>query len=305
MIINNKYPITGTFIDEITYDIPSSNWSNEQWAKDLDYMKEVGMDTLILMRGVFYDKCLYKSKYFPSLKEEGEDFIRFILEEAEKRNMQVFLGMYISNLTWNNGDFVGEIKQNKLYMDEVISRYGDMPAFKGWYIPHETGSNIYNVQATMGGLAAMCKDRTPDKKVFISPFFRGVNLYPEPMSPERTADDWNNIWSTCGKDIDICAFQDGTTTLDTYQDYLANIKKVTDAHNICLWSNVETFERDVRCMYYPIPFDLLRRKIKLAEPYVEKCITFEFSHFLSPQSIYPSARNLNGLYRTYYENKNK
>ena len=84
-----------------------------------------------------------------------------------------------------------------------------------------------------------------------------------------------------------------------------NIKKVTDAHNIRLWSNVETFERDVRCMYYPIPFDLLRRKIKLAEPYVEKCITFEFSHFLSPQSIYPSARNLNGLYRSYYENKNK
>jgi hypothetical protein len=190
-------------------------------------------------------------------------------------------------------------------MDEVLARYGDMPAFKGWYIPHETGSNIFNIQATMGGLAAMCKDRTPDKLVFISPFFRGVNLYPEPMSPQRTAEDWNNIWSTCGKDIDICAFQDGTATLDTYPDYLAEIKKVTDAYNIRLWSNVETFERDVRCMYYPIPFDLLRRKIKLAEPYVEKCITFEFSHFLSPQSIYPSARNLNALYRNYYENKNK
>ena len=113
-MIRSKYPITGTFIDEITYDIPSSNWSNEQWAKDLDYMKEVGMDTLILMRGVFYDKCLYPSKHFASLKEEGEDFIRFILEEAEKRDMQVFLGMYISNLTWNNGDFVGELKQNIL-----------------------------------------------------------------------------------------------------------------------------------------------------------------------------------------------
>ena len=33
----------------------------------------------------------------------------------------------------------------------------------------------------------------------------------------------------------------------------------------------------------------------------EKIITFEFSHFLSPQSIYPSARNLNRLYRDYYK----
>ena len=87
-----KYPITATFIDEITYDIPSSNWSNEQWAKDLDYMKEVGIDTLVIMRGVFYDKCIYPSKIFPTLKEEGEDFARFIMEEAYKRNMFKLLG---------------------------------------------------------------------------------------------------------------------------------------------------------------------------------------------------------------------
>jgi hypothetical protein len=302
-MIKSKYPITGTFIDEITYDIPSSNWSNEQWAKDLDYMKEVGMDTLILMRGVFYDKCLYQSKYFPSLKEDGEDFIRFILEEAEKRGMQVFLGMYISNLTWNNGDFVGEIKQNKLYVDEVISRYGDMSAFKGWYIPHETGSNIYNIKETMGCLAALCKEKSPDKLVLISTFFRGMNLYSESLDPLRTAREWDNILENCGKNVDICAFQDGTTHLEDYSTYLAEIKKVMDKHNIALWANVETFERDVRSMFFPIPFDVLRRKIKIASEYVEKCITFEFSHFLSPQSIFPSAHNLNALYRKYYENK--
>ena len=298
-----KYPITGTFIDEITYDIPASNWTNEQWAADLDHMKAVGIDTVIIMRGVFYDKCIYPSKIFPTLKEEGEDFAGFIMEEAAKRDMQVFLGMYIKDLTWNSGDYLYELKQNKIYMDEVLARYKDMPAFKGWYIPHETGSNIYNIKETMGGLAAMCKDRTPDKKVFISPFFRGQNLYPDPMSPELTADVWNNIWKDCGKDIDICAFQDGTTRLCDYGEYLRTIKQVTDAHKIELWANVETFERDVRSLFMPIPFDVLRRKIQIAQQYVEKCITFEFSHFLSPQSIFPSARNLNNLYRNYYEHK--
>ena len=38
-------PITGTFIDEITYDIPSSNWTKEQWSKDFDNMLDLGIDS--------------------------------------------------------------------------------------------------------------------------------------------------------------------------------------------------------------------------------------------------------------------
>ena len=94
-----KFPISGTFIDEITYDIPSSNWSDEQWADDLDNMKKAGIDTVILIRGGFYGKALFPSKHFPSLKDEGEDFAGLILREAAKRDMGVFFGLYISNLT--------------------------------------------------------------------------------------------------------------------------------------------------------------------------------------------------------------
>ena len=60
--MKTKYPITATFIDEITYDIPSSNWSEKQWKDDIDNMQSVGIDTLVIMRGVFYDKCIYPSK---------------------------------------------------------------------------------------------------------------------------------------------------------------------------------------------------------------------------------------------------
>ena len=84
-----QYPITGTFIDEVTYDIPAQNWSDEQWAQDLDNMKAVGMDTVIIMRSVFYNKCLYPTKTFPTLKEDGEDFVGLILREAQKRDMKV------------------------------------------------------------------------------------------------------------------------------------------------------------------------------------------------------------------------
>ncbi len=302
--MKKQYPITGTFIDEITYDIPASNWSNKQWKADFDNMKKLGMDTLIITRGVFYDKCVYPSRHFQTLKEPNEDFAGFIFEEAAKRGMKVYMGLAISNLTWNDGDAAGELELNKRFVPEVLERYGDMPSFAGWYVPHETCDDVYNIKDVMGGLAAYCKDKTPDKKVIISPFFRGSPIDEKnPRSAEATGDVWNDIWEKMGKDIDVCAFQDGTASLEEYPQYLAVMQKVCKAHEISLWSNVETFERDVRHMFLAIPFDVLRRKIELAKPYVEKQITFEFSHFLSPQSIFQSAKNLNALYREYYGKK--
>lgn len=298
------YPITGTFIDEVTYDIPASNWTGGQWAADLDHMKAVGMDTLVFIRGAFDGKAIYPSSIFPTLKTEDDDLAGLILREAAKRDMKVYMGTYISNLTWNDGDFRGEVKQNKKFIKEILARYGDMPSLYGWYIPHEYCDRSYHLREVMEGISALCKDATPEKKVLISPFFRTpITFDPsfEPFSPERTAEEWDYIWEKCGKDIDACAFQDATAPLAQMGEYFAKMREVCDRHKISLWANTETFERDVRRMYYPIPFDLLRRKIELVSPHVDKLITFEFSHFLSPQSIYPSAHNLNALYRKYYE----
>jgi hypothetical protein len=281
MVMNKKFPITASFIDEITYDIPSSNWSDEQWCADLDNMKDVGIDTLVIMRGAFYNKCIYPSKIFPTLKKENEDFAGLILNEAAKRNMKVYMGLYISNLCWNEGDSRGELKQNKLYVDEVLSRYGDIPSFKGWYIPHEASYNAYSLKDTMEGLAKLCKDKTPDKRIIISPFFKSSAFNENFFTPERTVDEWDKIWQNCGKEIDECAFQDGTVSLEEYASYLKAMKGLCNDYNISLWANVETFERDVRNMFYPIPFDVLRKVavialMSLGAMIVSSCMIFSF-----------------------------
>ena len=72
--MKKNYPISGTFIDEITYDIPSSNWSRKQWAKDLDHMKAVGIDTVIFIRGGFYNKAILKN-YISFIKSYLQRFI--------------------------------------------------------------------------------------------------------------------------------------------------------------------------------------------------------------------------------------
>ena len=301
------YPITATFIDDISYDIPSSNWSDDDWRRELDIMKSVGIDTLVFIRGGLGDKMIYPSEKFYSLRKN--DFPKLIFTEAAKRGMDVYMGMYISEISWNYGDYETEIKQNRIFTKEVCQRYGDMPSFKGWYIPHETSLNIWNISEVMSGLSYMCKEITPEKKVLISPFFYSSAIAstepgaPKPLEPDDVFEVWDEILEKVGPNIDICAFQDGTAPIRRYKEYFEATRKLCRKHNMEHWVNVETFERDVRCMYYPIPFDLLSTKLDMAAGLTDKAMTFEFSHFMSPQSIYPSAHNLFERYKEYYGNK--
>ena len=302
--MKKNYPISGTFIDEITYDIPSSNWSDKQWAKDLDNMKAVGIDTVIIIRGGFCNKAIFPTQNFPHLKDSDEDFAGLIFKETTKRKMNVFLGLYITDLTWGDGDFQAEIEKNTIFIDEVLKRYGNSPAFKGWYIPHEVGNDVFNITDLFSDLCSLCKQKTPDKKILISPFFlSSVMLDNGALSPEQTFEEWDKIFTLSGKNIDYCAFQDGTAPFDRMEEYFAAAQKVCEKHNIELWANIEGMDRDRANVFAPISFDVLKAKIAKVKPYVKKYIMFEFSHFLSPQSINMSARNLNALYRDYYKKK--
>ncbi|PWM87472.1 MAG: hypothetical protein DBX90_01925, partial [Lentisphaerae bacterium] len=39
--------ITGTFLDEISYDIPHQNWGRREWRRDFLNMRAIGIDTVI------------------------------------------------------------------------------------------------------------------------------------------------------------------------------------------------------------------------------------------------------------------
>ena len=47
---NNGLKITGTFLDEISHDIPHQNWGEKEWDQDFAYMKAIGIDTVIDIR---------------------------------------------------------------------------------------------------------------------------------------------------------------------------------------------------------------------------------------------------------------
>lgn len=60
---NNGLKITGTFLDEISHDIPHQNWSEREWEQDFRHMKSIGIDTVIMIRSGYRKFITYPSKY--------------------------------------------------------------------------------------------------------------------------------------------------------------------------------------------------------------------------------------------------
>ena len=60
---NNGLKITGTFLDEISHDIPHQNWGMKEWDLDFQHMKGIGIDAVILIRSGYRKFITYPSKY--------------------------------------------------------------------------------------------------------------------------------------------------------------------------------------------------------------------------------------------------
>ena len=137
--------ITGTFLDEITHDIPPQNWGRKEWAADFDAMRAIGIDTVILIRAGYRERLTFDSqvinRHRPCLPAY-QDLVDLFLTEAERCGMQFFFGTYDSGEHWINGDYRTESDLNRDFCTEVMDRYGHRRAFAGWYISHEI--NTFN-----------------------------------------------------------------------------------------------------------------------------------------------------------------
>lgn len=296
-----KLSITGTFLDEITHDIPSSNWGREEWRNDFNAMKSIGIDTVIVIRAGYKDRAVYESTVlnkFLSMRPVYDDLLDTFLDEAERCQMGLYFGIYDSGKYWLAGDYKTEIELNKHFTEEVIARYGHRTAFKGWYASHELCA--YD-QAQLEVYLALAKHlrQLKDVPILMSPYIKGRKQFDQPISPEEHEAQWDMVLSTLSGRIDIIAFQDGQVDFIELPTYLEINQRLAHKYHMVLWSNIETFEREMPIKFLPIAWSNLRYKIEVANrAQVEKLITFEFSHFLSPNSVYPSAHN---LYKRYCE----
>jgi len=98
------------------------------------------------------------------------------------------------------------------------------------------------------------------------------------------------------------AFQDGHVDYDELGEFLSINKQLCDQYDMECWTNSETFDRDMPIKFLPIKWDKLKLKLDIAASAgIENAITFEFSHFMSPQSAYLQAGHLYNRYKSYLE----
>ena len=306
--------ITGTFLDEISHDIPHQNWGEKEWDKDFAHMKVIGIDTVILIRSGYRKFITYPSAYL--LKKHNcympsVDLVDMYLRLAEKYNMKFYFGLYDSGKYWDTGDLSWEVEDNKYVIDEVWKNYGSKyKSFGGWYISGEISRKTKGAIGAFHAMGKQCKEVSGGLPTFISPWIDGKkavdaaggNLTKEnAVSVQEHEKDWGEIFDGIHDVVDACAFQDGHIDYDELDAFFSVNKKLADKYKMQCWTNAETFDRDMPIRFLPIKFDKLRMKLEAAKRAgFDKGITFEFSHFMSPQSSYLQAGHLYNRYREYF-----
>ena len=307
----NGLRITGTFLDEISHDIPHQNWGEKEWDRDFAYMKAIGIDTVIDIRCGYRKFITYPSPYL--LKKgcymPSVDLIDMFCRLAQKYDMKFYLGLYDSGVYWDTKDMSHEIEDNKFVIDEVWKMYGEKySSFGGWYISTEISRNTIGAVEAFHAMGKQCKEVSGGLPTFISPWIDGKKAImgtnakvKDGVSVEQHEREWNEIFDGIHDVVDAVAFQDGHIDYDELDAFFSVNKKLADKYGMQCWTNAETFDRDMPINFLPIKFDKLRMKLEAAKRCgYDKAITFEFPHFMSPQSVYGAAGNLYERYKEYF-----
>jgi len=297
--------ITGTFLDEITYDIPSNNWGRQEWARDFGVMRSIGIDTVILIRAGLRNIAAFPSKTLKKhvgiLPVQG-DLVDMFLTLAEQNDMDFYFGTYYSDGYLGSDNNQRIIDINRELVEEAWNKYGKRKSFKGWYLTDEIGrrEDVAGIESICR-LGNYCKNISPDIPVMISPYIYGKKISSNPVTLEQHRTEWDEILAGFKGIVDIVSFQDGHMDFSELKDYLLVNNDLIRKYDMKAWSNIETFDRDMPIKFPPIDWRKLLWKLTSASMAgYDKLITFEFSHFLSPNSQWASSKNLFNRYCEFF-----
>lgn len=308
-LLATMLPITATFIDEISHDIPHQNWSEAEWRKDLEYMKAIGITTVIMIRSGYRKFITYPSAYLLSkgCYKPPVDLLEMFLQLTSEMNMEFYFGLYDSGEYWDTGNLNPEIEHNKYVIDEVWQQYGHYPSFKGWYLSMEISRKTLGATEAFRSLGLQCKSTSNGLTTFISPWIDGKKAVmaanaeltkTDVVSVQEHEKEWSEIFDGLSGAVDAVAFQDGHIDYDELDTFFTVNKKLADKYGMQCWTNAETFDRDMPIKFLPIKYEKLKLKLEAAKRCnFDRAITFEFSHFMSPQSMYGSAAHLYNRYK--------
>lgn len=293
--------ITGSYLNTMAGDIPAQNWGPKEWTAQFDVFVEMKMDTLVMCSSGCGQRALYPSKHIDALMVE-DDLIEFFLRMSDERGLKMYLSTYSSGYHWLRNDWQAEVDAALPVIDEVFHRYRQHPSFHGWSLCHE-GDERFHMPKIWGPLARHIKSLDASKPI-LAPFRYSAEKYhgvcvgsgQHPLNPEQHGRCIEYLFGEMEGLITHAAFMDGHCHYKDLKAFVEVTAELCRRYHVDFWANVETFDRDMPWRFPPIEWTKLKFKIKTQAPYVSKMIMFEAPHFLSPYSMFPSARSLYDRY---------
>ena len=293
-------------------------WSDEDWQEEIRYMKEAGIESLILQDLASFTgegaEVYYPSELacFAGCAQEC-DVLDAALRNCQGSGIKVFVGLadYADWWIWggikpayqtvceNMAEMVTEIYNN------YYGSYSD--TFCGWYFTPEL-NNVPTHKLSFGCILKgfntvidRANELNPNLPMLLSPYYTEYLAVPSLLA---TYPMWKTFFQKAHlRDGDIFAPQDAVgaqwTPFDRVEDvwkmYSAAVK--TCPKKIRLWANCENMTVARKTLPFMPPatlektnqtatLDRFVKQMEIASHYAENIITFSYNHFYSPNTVH-------------------
>ena len=296
-----------------------ASYTVQRMKQHLSYMKEVGIDILILqwsfdteggkVNRVYFNQSFGTGELASGADVSASGFLDMLLSAAEQTGTKVFVGLNDSGEWWSKGvndrgwietqARLGTEGAKQLY-EKYAKKYPN--AFYGWYFVFEFYNQKVNSQQIENAayLLNLYRDGlygiAPDMPMMLSPFISASGT-----KPDQTGSDWKAIFSkTHFREGDIYCCQDsvgaGHITIDKLDAYFKAIKAAVDTKpGLKFWANNEDF---TQADWTTAPLTRFVRQLQISDKYVEAHVTFAYSHYQNPDT---GKTGYHEAYKKYYQ----
>lgn len=299
----------------------SSTWDDDQWESELEYMKDCGLEYLVVQdlatKGyekdagrwtVYYDSKLPE---FEGADKSENDVLAKALYHCKKAGIKVFVPLAMFDDFWTQTALTKQYyeicRTSRKMAEEIYDKYYESyeDTFYGWYFTPEISNSLLmsislkGISEGLNGILDKLTEIDSSLPLLLSPFYSNYLSTGPCMTLAQLVSFFRN---TEFRDGDIYCPQDAVGAGWIEEDDLERIWKMyaeavkcADA-DVKLWANVECFttpyadtltdgifspEKTENTEYIPSTLDRVVKQMNIASGYAENIITFSFNHYYS------------------------
>jgi hypothetical protein len=273
------------------WNTTTRRFTAEQWQGKVGEMAALGLKVIVIMSSALDDKAFYPSTFMPQHELTCEDPIAAVLKAAKDHSLKVFVSAgFYGHTTEETSEADDYLDWHRKLAAELYARYGNSPAFYGWYVPNEAEVNGHYSDGFMRFMAEFVpylKSIDPTKRVLIAPY--GTRKVVEDdifVTQLRTI-------GTAG--VDFIAYQDEVgvrktqvAELDAIYARLRRLhdRAAADGHAApALWADTEIFEFEgatYASALIPASLDRIKGQLAAIAPYVDTMLCYQTHGLLNP-----------------------